>query len=346
MSLEGAADAVGLDVGAGDHRDPEQDRDRGQRRAQLALPEAAQGERDHAAALIRSRISSTVSPDWSSTTCPSARKTTRSATAAAAGVVGDHDDRLAEVVDRAAQQGEHVAPGARVEVAGRLVGEDDGRARDQRARHGDALLLAAGELRRAVPAAVREPDRVDQRLEPLRVGPVPGDADRQEDVLLGGEDRQQVVALEDEADLGAAQQREVVVSQRVEPGAGDLDRAARGLVEPGEDVHQRRLAGARGAHDRGEAAGREGDVDAAQGVDRDVALAVALRQRTTDDDLARRAGRGGGGDGGGSAHGSSLRPPGPGVIGSGPGSAFGELRDLGGPARMPGQRPRSTIGDA
>ena len=45
-----------------------------------------------------------------------------------AGVVRDHDDRLAELVDRPAQQVEHVAAGDRVEVAGRLVGEDDGRA--------------------------------------------------------------------------------------------------------------------------------------------------------------------------------------------------------------------------
>ena len=38
---------------------------------------------------------------------------------------------------------EHVAARRGVEVAGRLVGEDHCRAGDQRARHGDALLLAA-----------------------------------------------------------------------------------------------------------------------------------------------------------------------------------------------------------
>ena len=43
-------------------------------------------------------------------------------------VVGDHDDRLAELVDRAAQEAEHLRAGARVEVAGGLVGEDDRRA--------------------------------------------------------------------------------------------------------------------------------------------------------------------------------------------------------------------------
>ena len=59
--------------------------------------------------------------------------------------------------------------GDRVEVAGRLVAEDDGRARDQRARDGDALLLAAGQLGRAVRAAIAEADRVDQRVEPLAI---------------------------------------------------------------------------------------------------------------------------------------------------------------------------------
>ena len=61
-------------------------------------------------------------------------------------VVGDHHDGLAEPVDRLAQQREDVPAGARVERAGRLVGEDHLGPRDQRAGDGDALLLAAREL--------------------------------------------------------------------------------------------------------------------------------------------------------------------------------------------------------
>src|SRR5918993_1164155 len=48
----------------------------------------------------------------------------------------------------------HIGAGLRVEVAGRLVGEDHGRFADQRPGDGDALLLAARELGRAVGAAV------------------------------------------------------------------------------------------------------------------------------------------------------------------------------------------------
>ena len=39
------------------------------------------------------------------------------------------------------------------------------------------------------------------------------------------------------------------------------------VVEAGEGVHQRRLAGARRAHDGGEVAGGEVDVDAVEGPD-------------------------------------------------------------------------------
>ena len=47
-----------------------------------------------------------------------------------------------------------------VEVAGRLVGQDQLRPRRERARERDALLLAAGELPRIMGEAMREPDRI------------------------------------------------------------------------------------------------------------------------------------------------------------------------------------------
>ena len=72
--------------------------------------------------------------------------------------MGDHDDRVAVVVDELAQQREHVAAGAGVERAGGLVGEDDLGAGDERAGDRDALLLAAGQLRGAVAQAFVEAD--------------------------------------------------------------------------------------------------------------------------------------------------------------------------------------------
>ena len=106
-----------------------------------------------------------------------------------------------------------------------------------------------------------------------RSGLRPGDRERQHDVLLGGEHREQVEELEDEAELVAAQLGQVAVVEAGELGAVDLDRAAGRPVEPGEDVHQRGLAGARRAHDRAEAAALEVDAHAVERVDGGVALA-------------------------------------------------------------------------
>src|SRR5438445_4934523 len=61
-------------------------------------------------------------------------------------IVGDDDDRLTQVVDGAAHEREDLRAGARVEVAGRLVGEDDLRPAGQRTGDSDTLLLATREL--------------------------------------------------------------------------------------------------------------------------------------------------------------------------------------------------------
>jgi hypothetical protein len=52
------------------------------------------------------------------------------------------------------------AAGALVEIAGRLVGDEDRRIRRDSARDGDALLLAAGQLRGIMVEALAEADRL------------------------------------------------------------------------------------------------------------------------------------------------------------------------------------------
>ena len=61
-----------------------------------------------------------------------------------------------------------------------------------------------------------------------------------------------------------------------EVGVADEHGARREVVEPGEAVHQRRLARARRAHDGGEAAGGELDGHAVEGADLGLASAVDL----------------------------------------------------------------------
>src|SRR5271165_1048567 len=61
----------------------------------------------------------------------------------AMGVVGDHDDGLAEFGDRPTQEGQHLGRGVRVEVARGLIGEDEVGPVDQGPGTGAALLLTA-----------------------------------------------------------------------------------------------------------------------------------------------------------------------------------------------------------
>ena len=236
-AVEGALDRVGEDVRAGDHRDAEHDRDRRQRRPQLAPEQARECDAHHErmpplSPVTRCGSSWRGSPPArsapsSSAIRPSARKRMRSAIAAAAAswvtitVVWPYSS----VAERSSAR--ISCPVVRVEVAGGLVGEHDRRPGDERARDRDALLLAARELGRPVAAAVGEADALDQVIEEGLVGLLARDRERQQHVLLGGEHRQQVEELEDEADVLAPQQRHLVVGERADVVAGDLDACRR-----------------------------------------------------------------------------------------------------------------------
>ena len=73
-------------------------------------------------------------------------------------VVRDQHQRRAVRVVQLEQQVDDARAGHRVEVAGGLVGEQHFRTRRERARDGDALLLAAGQLARIVARPLREAD--------------------------------------------------------------------------------------------------------------------------------------------------------------------------------------------
>ena len=109
--------------------------------------------------------------------------------------------------------------------------------------------------------------------------------ERQLDVRERRGARDQVEALEDEADLAAAHARERRASSSVaHVDAVEPVPAARRHVEAADDVHQRRLARARRAHDRDEVAALDGQRDAAQRVHLDVADRVRLDDLTQLDD--------------------------------------------------------------
>ena len=160
---------------------------------------------------------------------------------------------------------------ARVEVAGRLVGEHDRRPPEQRPRDRDALALAARELRRHVPEPVLEPDPLERlarqrraarpRRRPCRAGRW-----RRCRASLMPSSRKNcwktkpIRCARSAGQLALAQRRDVLAA----PPA----RAARRPLERAHDVQQRRLAGAGRADDRDQLARAHGERDAAEDVDR------------------------------------------------------------------------------
>ena len=211
MSLNDWLIVSAEDVGPGHQRDPEEDREPGGEGAHLARAEPAQRDlRQPPATSFISSITLGGAPGRGVVHHqPVARgRTSRSAYAAALGVVGDHHHGLAELVDRAGAAGSSTSAPA---VESRLpVGSSAKTTAGSvtRARaHGHALLLAAGQLATGG-ASSRSPRPT---VSTSRVEPLGGRARGRRstsgsvDVLLGGQHRDQVEELEDETELVAPQ---------------------------------------------------------------------------------------------------------------------------------------------
>ena len=214
--LEARPDLVGEHVGAGDHRHAQQDRDGRQRRAQLALDEPAQDRPP-----IMRRVPSggrgsapgTGGPGGP-TICPSARNRTESAMAAAPAscVTITIVWPKSSTARRSSASTSRLAFESRLPV-GSSANTTAGCVISARATATRCAWPPDSSLGRCLRRSPR-PDRLDQRLEPVAVRLVAADPDREHDVLLRVEDRQEVVALEDEPHLAAAKQGQMPVVQR------------------------------------------------------------------------------------------------------------------------------------
>ncbi len=168
-------------------------------------------------------------------------------------LVRDHQGRLAVAVDRVAQQGQDLLARVRVEVARRLVGEQHRRPVDERPRDRDALLLPAGELGRAGGARRSSRPTLPTTSSTHALSTFPparssGSVTFSSAVSIGRR-------LKNWKMKPMWLRRRSVSCWSPMPGdVGAVDRHAAGgrPVETGEDVHERRLAGARRPHDRGE----------------------------------------------------------------------------------------------
>src|SRR2546426_347723 len=133
-------------------------------------------------------------------------------------------------------------------------------------RNGDPLLLAAAQLVRPMARTVGEADEIKEFLGPSLPGRAVfgGEAHRQLDVLLGGQRRDEVEELEDEAGLSQSIPNEFSFAEVDEVGSVHLDSTRGRAVDPAQDIQEGRLAAPRRPSDRDEFAVIDVHVEAAQ----------------------------------------------------------------------------------
>src|SRR5262249_13316037 len=123
--------------------------------------------------------------------------------------VRHHHDGPAGLARERVEQIEHTRRRLGVEIAGRLIGENQRRVMDQRSRDGDALLLASREPLGIALAPAAQTDAIEQ-LAGARgafgVG-APVQIEGQQQVLLDGQQRDEIEELKDEADVRAPEAR-------------------------------------------------------------------------------------------------------------------------------------------
>src|SRR5690606_18670243 len=110
---------------------------------------------------------------------------------------------------------------------------------------------------------------------------------RQLDVALGRQYRQEVVELEDEADVPRAPAREAGAAEAADCRAADVDRAARRRVEATQQVEQRGLARPRRAHERQEITLRNVEIHALEHVDALASAREVLLDTTNTNERSR-----------------------------------------------------------
>ena len=172
------------------------------------------------------------------------------------GIVRDDEYRaLLRPVQVAKQRADR--PGRlRVEIASRLVRQNDVWLREERARDRDPLLLAAGELLGFLFEDAVDAKRRDERRKPLFVDLRAVEAKRQDDVVAHRPLVEEVERLEDDSYVAAAELGGLGVSHLRYIIAADENLARVRGKKPGGEMEKRRFAAPARAHQRLEAARR------------------------------------------------------------------------------------------
>src|SRR5438105_1333567 len=203
-----------------------------------------------------------------------------------------HDRRPAAV--QLGEQLHDLLPLARMEIPGRLVGEDQGRLVDQRARHGHELLLATGELPREQ-TLLRDDSEPVQRVGNERVALTLLDvAVRQRDieVLRHREVVEQVILLKHEPDVLLVERHAVLGLHLMNHVIEEAVLARPVAVEHAEHGEQGGLPRPGRPHDGNELAGGDVDRDLPQDEEATVPLGDGLVEVLELDHSARIASAG------------------------------------------------------
>ncbi len=170
--------------------------------------------------------------------------------------------------------------GVLVQIARRLVGQQERRPHDERAGNGDALLLAARQHPGPVLQPLGQPDTLEEAAGSLATlgGALPRDSERHLGVLDGRKLGQQVMKLKDEPDVPVAKCHQRLVGEAGEIHLVDADRAGIRRFEPAEDVEKRAFADARRSHDGHHVAALERELEILEHGQMRAADGVAFRQ--------------------------------------------------------------------
>ena len=149
------------------------------------------------------------------------------------GIMGDHDNRLAEILIELAEKAQDGFGTLGIEVAGGFVGQDDFRFADDGASERYALLFAAGKLRGLVFQATAQAEKVGDNLEAMGIKSIAVDMLGESDVVIRIERGEQIKTLKNKTNFVTAQQSarriahgsEVVAVEQHAPG-GSLSQAA------------------------------------------------------------------------------------------------------------------------
>ena len=194
-------------------------------------------------------------------------------------------------LDQALQESDHAFPGVLIEVAGRLVRENEPRLVRDRPRDRDALLLSARETVGEGIRPVRQADFSKERARPAASvrSVLTVQLKRKEEVFENGEGWNEVQELKDKPQMFSAKERAVAFGQRSELFAYDPNYSSIGSVDSADQVQEGGLTGAGRSDDRDALTSLYDEIHAVEHDVMAIAFAVALPEPCDLDGGCRRA---------------------------------------------------------